>query len=91
MTVPPTLVLCRIVLDAAYCLHDRVFAENLGTILLYAIVVRHLILLYAIVVRHLIGNLTGHLLPVTRRSYCLIKISHETFQANVIRVCIMVQ
>ena len=32
---------CSIILDAAYSLNDRVFADNLGTILIYAIVVRN--------------------------------------------------
>lgn len=29
----------RIILEAAYSLRDRAFAENLGTIMLYAVVV----------------------------------------------------
>ena len=29
----------RIILEAAYSLHDRTFADNVGTVLLYAVVV----------------------------------------------------
>ena len=36
----------RIILDAAYSLNDRVFVENLGTILLYAVIVSNYLHVY---------------------------------------------
>ena len=43
---------CRIILESAYSLHDRVFFDNLFTVLLYAVIVSNISYFYNFRLEH---------------------------------------